>query len=731
MSKSTSPAIHARKLPWAAALILSLLFVAVLPRCVSDSGGALLVDGGVTHEDGGVIFQEGGALYAVAGTVSGLSASSSLTLTLNGLNPLSVKNGAFAFPAVLSDGEAWSVAIATPAPGFTCTIANGKGTVMSAAVTNVAVTCLQSDATLSALTLSAAQLSPAFSPTTLAYSAGARVSGITSAVTQTTITATTSNPNAKITIAGAVASSGVPSAPMTVKQGPNPIDVTVVAPDGTTTTHYAIALAGLVNDYFKASTTSVNAGFGGSVALSTDGNTLAVGAPGESSHATGINGNQADKSAPGAGAVYVFRRSSSTWTQEAYVKASNTSVCIAETGPTCGDAFGSAVALSSDGSTLAVGAPSERNQLSGIDVDGSDTSLQGAGAVYVFTRAGATWTQQAYVKSSLAMKLSVFGYSVALSSDGNTLAVGEPGNPSATNVINGSQADNSQGNSGAAYVLLRTGTTWAYQAYIKASNTRGGSFLGASIALSSDGNTLAVGASNESSNATGVGGDQTDQSAGGAGAAFVFSRAGTTWTQQEYIKATNTHYGTQFGNAIALSSDGNTLAVGSFFENGNAKGIPANPTAQLDTSAMAAGAAYVYTRAGAAWSSQAYVKATNTRSSAQFGSSVTLSADGSTLVVGSKQESSNAKGVDGDQTNNSAAGTGAAYSYTRAGTTWSTGHYLKPSNGGILFFGASASISGDAKTLAIGAPNDSSKATGLNGNQNDVSMSGAGAADVF
>jgi len=110
--------------------------------------------------------------------------------------------------------------------------------------------------------------------------------------------------------------------------------------------------------------------FGYSVAL--DGDTLAVGAYGEDSSARGINGNQSDNSASGSGAVYVFTRAGTTWTQQAYIKASNTETY---------DQFGWSVAL--DGDTLAVGARGERSSARGINGNQSDNTASGSGAVYV------------------------------------------------------------------------------------------------------------------------------------------------------------------------------------------------------------------------------------------------------------------------------------------------------------------------------------------------------------
>src|SRR5262249_29129235 len=158
--------------------------------------------------------------------------------------------------------------------------------------------------------------------------------------------------------------------------------------------------------YIKASNTGADDSFGFSIALSADGSTLAVGAFAEDSSATGINGNQASDAAADAGAVYVFRRSGTTWSQEAYVKASNTNA---------GDEFGFSVALSADGSTMAVGAVSEDSSSTGINGNQTNDLASASGAVYVFTRSGTTWTQQAYVKASNTGVNDDFGADVALS----------------------------------------------------------------------------------------------------------------------------------------------------------------------------------------------------------------------------------------------------------------------------------------------------------------------------
>src|SRR6267154_4372352 len=142
----------------------------------------------------------------------------------------------------------------------------------------------------------------------------------------------------------------------------------------------------------------------------------------------------------------------------------------------------------------------------------------------------------AYIKASNAKKDDQFGLTVALSGDGNTMAVGATAEDSAAKGINGNQTDHSALNAGAVYFFVRSGGNWVQQAYVKASNAKAGDQFGASLALSGDGNTLAVGATGESSSATGVNGNQADTSMAGAGAVYVFRRSGGTWSQQAFVK---------------------------------------------------------------------------------------------------------------------------------------------------------------------------------------------------
>jgi hypothetical protein len=401
-----------------------------------------------------------------------------------------------------------------------------------------------------------------------------------------------------------------------------------------------------------------------------------------------------------------------------YVKASNSS-----------SEFGAAMALSADGNTLAVGAPYEPSNAVGVNGDQNNTSAIWAGAVYVFTRTSGSWVQDVYLKASNTDAFNQFGSSISLSSDGTTLAVGAPGEDSNAIGIDGDQTDDSAADSGAVYIFSRSNGTWSQQAYVKASNAGGGDLFGGSVALSNDGSTLVVGARTEASNATGVGGDQFDNSAYGTGAAYVFTRSGGVWAQQAYLKALNPDPSDAFGLAVAISGDGNTLAVGTIFEASNATGVGGD---QTDNSAFESGAVYVFIRSGGSWMQEAYLKASNSEAFDRFGSAVSFSDDGNTLAVGAVFEHGGASGVNGDQTNNDAVTAGAAYVFTRSGSTWSQQAYVKASNTEEDDqFGQSLAISSDGNTLAVAAWLEGSGTDGVGGNQADNSAHQAGAVYTF
>lgn len=415
-----------------------------------------------------------------------------------------------------------------------------------------------------------------------------------------------------------------------------------------------------------------------------------------------------------------------SWVQRAYVKAVNGSA---------NDNFGAAVAIS--GNTLVVGVSNEdSNQvtITNGNTASSDNSAINSGAIYVYKKTGITWAQEAYIKAANAEAGDSFGRSVAIS--GDTIVVGASHEDSnQTTITNGNTAssDNSAINSGAVYVYKRTGTTWAQEAYIKASNANSNDLFGIAVAISTD--TIAVSAPKEQSNQTtitnGVA-SSADNSADTSGAVYVYKRTGTTWAQEAYIKAANAEAGDEFGSSLGLSGD--TIVVGTPFESSSQTTITNGTTASSDNSLILAGAVYVYKRTGTVWAQEAYIKSSNIEDFDSFGDSVAISND--TIAVGVPSESSNQNTItNGSATSsdNSASSSGAVYVYKRTGAVWAQEAYIKaPNVEADDFFGFSVALDGDI--LSVGAPGeDSNQSTITNGTSASVNNSklSSGAAYTF
>ena len=303
--------------------------------------------------------------------------------------------------------------------------------------------------------------------------------------------------------------------------------------------------------------------------------------------------------------------------------------------------FGWSIAVSGD--TAIAGAPYE------------DTGATNAGAAYIFTRSGSTWTQQAQIQSTDIEAGDFFGFSVSI--DGDTVVIGATGDK------NGSQSG-----VGAAYIFTRSGSTWTQQAKIQASDRYTGDDFGCSVAI--DGDTVIVGAQREDS----YGND--------AGSAYVFTRSGSTWTQQAKIQASDRQAGDYFGLVVGISGD--TAVVGAPSE---------------DTGITNAGAAYIFTRSGSTWTQQAKIQG-DPAGYAQFGYSAAI--DGDTVIAGARNEGEG----------------GRAYIFTRSGSTWTRQQKLVSSDAQSGdYFGNGVAISGD--TAVVGAPNE------------DTGGNAAGAAYVF
>ena len=492
--------------------------------------------------------------------------------------------------------------------------------------------------------------------------------------------------------------------------------------------------------YVKASNTEAEDHFGSwtdakssnSLALSSDGRTLAIGAPSEDSQLSGVitDGTETSNSDSSAdydsGAVYLFSNSSGKWEQTAYIKASNQGMS---------DKFGVSVALNDDGTTLAVGAYLEDNAATGVENNNEhgvdNTIANNAGAVYIFTNDSGTWEQSTYLKASNVGASDEFGYSLALNGDATVLAVGayQEDNGATGVITDGSETtDTTTGAtaSGAVYLFTKSGTTWSQTAYVKAANTEKNDRFGRSLTLSDDGHTLAVGAQNEENGASGITNSSVVAEDGekiDSGAVYVFSdncaTCSSVWSQTAYIKASNTGVEDEFGRSLSLNDDGTVLAVGAYLEDNGATGVITDGSEVADsTTATDSGAVYLFENDGSNWAQTAYIKASNTDDSDGFGYHIALSGDGNSLVISSYQEANGIAGiiVDNSETTDtdSQANSGAVYLFTNEASSWTQVAYIKASNTGASdLFGSSVAINYDGTTIAVGAADESNSATGI------------------
>ncbi len=393
------------------------------------------------------------------------------------------------------------------------------------------------------------------------------------------------------------------------------------------------------------------------------------------------------------------------------------------------DRIGRAVSIASDGLTMAIGAPLEDGDLTGGNINSTNNdNWKDAGAVYVYVRTNLTsnWTFQAKLKPTQLGAEDLFGHALELSSDGNTLVVGslkEDGSGTGVNPAH----NNSVTDAGAAYVFVRNAGVWTQQAYLKPNNAASvNEWFGANVAISGDGNTVAIGVHREDGSVGGIN-PVHNNSMTNSGAVHVFTRTAGVWSHQAVVKASSPGTEDRFGISVALSDDGSTLAVGAEFEDGSGMGV--DPA--VNNNAANAGAAFVFRRTAGTWSQEAYIKCINIpRNDDNFGRSVDLSRDGNTLIVGAPMEDGSGRGVN-PGANRSSKNSGAAYTYTRVGSTWSNGVYLKPpQNSPEDWFGRCVAISGDGAVLLVGAQGDDANTTCVNGANNN-SLSLAGGAYMF
>lgn len=410
----------------------------------------------------------------------------------------------------------------------------------------------------------------------------------------------------------------------------------------------------------------INGRFGTSIGLSNDGKTVIVGAP-----ASGSN----------TGIAFVFTRSVNTWT------LSNS---LVPSDPAVGDGFGSAVAISNDGNTAVISAPSKDS---------------GAGAVYVFTRSGTTWTQAVRLSSGDSVSGDGFGSEVAISDNGNTIAV------SANSKTVGSKTV-----AGVAYIFTKSGATWPVTIKLTAGDYDTGTQFGKDIALSSDGLVLVAG--------------RTEDSSAGNGSTYLFTLTSSGWFQQQKITDPVGATGDRFGCSVALDSFGSVLVVGSPLADANtianAGGVfiydltssselfkvtssdttehlgaivaisgDGNTIAVNSNDGNIKGSVKIFVKGSSGWTLQTVLTATDAINDWGFGSSAALSYDGNTVAIGASHADSP-----------SLVNAGAAYVFTRSSGTWTQQGKLLPNDPAVdLQMGVSIAISGDGSTVAVGSIN--------------------------
>lgn len=539
------------------------------------------------------------------------------------------------------------------------------------------------DASLVDLRLSHGTLEPVFAPHVTSYRLD-----LSLLVAALEVTPTAASDVATIAVNGTPVTADQATAAIPLALGENDVTIEVTAEAGNTQIYTIVVTRSadaFDQRYTKPNNPTAEDQFGSSVALS--GDLLAVGVPFES----GVDPQDPEGgNLSQSGAVYVFRRESTVWVQDAYLKASN---------PDELDRFGASVALSGD--TLIVGAPGE----SSADAANpqSDDAID-SGAAYVFRRSDTGWQEEAYLKAENLGASDLFGTSVAI--DGDTVAVGATGESSTSASL---PADNGARNSGAVYVFQRTGTTWQSQAYLKAAVLDSGDAFGTSLALHGD--TLAAGAPLEDSANPA---DPVSDAALSSGAVYVFQRTGTAWQQQAYLKASNLAASDFFGTSVALHDA--FLAVGAPGEDSR------DANNGSDNTASNSGAVYVFQSTATDWAQKSYLKPSNIDEEDAFGTSVAL--HGPVLAVGATGEDS---GDPRNPDNDAASGSGAVYVYLADGATWLQQAYLKSE---IIdasdAFGASVAVS--EGVLAAGATGESS---GVKVSPHDNSAQRSGAVYLF
>ncbi len=433
--------------------------------------------------------------------------------------------------------------------------------------------------------------------------------------------------------------------------------------------------------YLKGDNTEKSDAFGTDVSISDDGLTMAVGAHWEHSTSRVINEGKGIDNSERVGAVYVFVKDGLQWKQQAYIKSENLDLR---------DTFGFSVSLSGDGNLLAVGAMFE----DGDGDDPSSNSVEDSGAAYLFGRVDGVWQQKAYLKANNPSAGDLFGESVWLSDDGQTLAVGALKEDSPAIKINdyenqgdgdpeieGDSFDPLSSDYGAVYIFTLKEGTWKQQAYIKPDRKILYGAFGSSVELSANGNTLVVGSGNPF-----FGGEKTSQSY-----MYIYSRTGSEWQlDKAYLPGSST-VAPQY-NHVAISADG-TVAASSFMSPGNDIVVT------------------LLTKSGSEWSSYELLPVLyeSTRGVSQPGE-IDMNSDGTVLAIGVPRNHSCDPGFNGARSGD-CVDSGAVFVLQGSGTDWKETFIKSLDLRGVGDqdskqrdeFGRRLSLSGDGQVLAVGS----------------------------
>ena len=402
--------------------------------------------------------------------------------------------------------------------------------------------------------------------------------------------------------------------------------------------------------------------FGSSLAISSDGTRMIVGAPAE------------DKTSGDYGAVYIYTYTNGSWDGGFRIGRNGTSYPSGGDGGSGDQMLGRSVAMNTAGTKVVVGA-SRR--------DGGGTNQ---GAAYIYEYSNGQWNLEGFVTASDAGNDDRFGFGVAMNGDGTKIAVGA--------ILE----DSGNTNSGAVYIYTYSGGSWGSEVKLRAHDAAqtnaGDSHLGYEVAMNTAGTKVVAGAPFHDLNAS-------DAAAADSGAAYVFAYDGSTWSEEAKFQSSDLEAGDFFGFSVDINSDGTKIVMGAGEE---------------ATGGSQAGAAYVFAYSGGSWSQQAKIQAADKRASMEFGHDVSFNTDGTKLVVGAFRDDEETEGARTGNGGNS----GAAYIFEYDGSSWNQLRKLKArpmggTAGGDVgdnnLFGNSVVMSGDGSKVVVGSTEIDDSAT--------------------